>query len=82
MVDLSRRPSLDISPVLWRCLYTVLLTPTTGGLRHRHQAFFLCPFQKSRFVLSSVSCYKSICCRVWPICPSASQRRPAPPVGS
>nr|DAN10412.1 MAG TPA: hypothetical protein [Caudoviricetes sp.] len=45
MVDLSRRPSLDIFRVLWRCLCTVLLTPTTGGLRHRHQAFFCALFR-------------------------------------
>lgn len=41
----------------------------TRRQRHRHQALFYALFQKSRLFLPSVPCYKSICCRVLPICP-------------
>lgn len=38
--------TLDIYTVLWRCLLTVLITPTIGGQRHPTVWLFLCPFAK------------------------------------
>ncbi len=67
--ELSRRRPLAIFPESGQGLPTVLTTPKLGGNATDIRRFFMPFFQKSRLFLTSVSCYKSICCRVLPICP-------------